>query len=99
MFVYMILSLCVSAALFLLIWTLRGRMLSPIVLGENMRLEIILTVCGDAPELENAVNCLLWLKKNGTLSGDIILQDKGMDGETLKIAEAFFKNEELSIIY
>ncbi len=80
-------ALSVAVALMLLLWLLRGVMLTPVRVGVNERLAIVLTVCGPAPELENTVEALLWLNHNGTLRAQLLVRDAGMDSDTRHTAE------------
>ena len=74
------------AAVCLLFWLARGYMLMPLHLGKHERLTIVLTVSGNAPELEQTVDGLCWLCSNGTLCGEIFVRDAGMNKETLEVA-------------
>ena len=81
------LALLAAVILGLFWWYLRGLLLTPVRLGKEEKLSLVLTVSGPAPELENTVDALLWLIRNGTLSGQIVLRDAGMDAETRHAAE------------
>jgi len=74
-------TLIVSCVCMLAIWYINGAMLTP-VSGENIDLHICVQVSGEAPELEQTVNGLLWLIDNGTMSGDIVILNSGMTEET-----------------
>ena len=76
-----------AAVLMLLLWRLRGVMLTPVRLGINEHLSVVLTVSGAAPELENTVEALLWLNHNGTLRAQLFVRDAGMDSDTRQAAE------------
>ena len=82
----------------LLCWLLRGAVLMPVKPGRNVRLRILLTVYGAAPTLEQTVDALLWLRANGTLPGEIILSDRGMDPETAAVAAALEKSGAIKIM-
>ena len=88
----MILKLCagtvIAAAILLILWLLRGVMLTPVRHGKHQHMTIVLTVSGPAPELEQTVDGLLWLIHNGTLRADLVIRDAGMDQETRRAAEA-----------
>jgi hypothetical protein len=77
----------ISAAIILLLWLLRGVMLTPVKKGKNQKLTVTLRVTGPSPELESTVDGLLWLIRNGTLPAEIIIEDAGMDSETRQAAE------------
>ncbi len=87
MAVKILVALGISAVLVLLMWLLRGTMLTPVRLGKNEQLSLVLTVSGPAPGLEHTVDALLWLVQNGTLRGQIVVRDGGMDQETRQIAQ------------
>ncbi|MGI5936529.1 MAG: hypothetical protein ACOX7I_06995 [Oscillospiraceae bacterium] len=82
-----IIAAVVAAAIILLMWLLRGVMLTPVKKGKNQKLTVTLKVTGPSPELENTVDGLLWLVRNGTLPAEIVIEDAGMDSETRQAAE------------
>jgi hypothetical protein len=88
----MILKLCagaaIAAAILVILWLLRGVMLTPVKHGKNQHMTVVITVRGAAPELEQTVDGLLWLIQNGTLRADLVIRDAGMDAETRRTAEA-----------
>lgn len=83
-----------AALLFLLLWVVRGSMLTPVRIGRNARLEMRLTVSGTCPELEESVDALLWLRENGTIRADIVVSDRGMD-ENTRLAAAILERKGL----
>ena len=83
----MLLSFAVAAAVVVLLWYARGAALTPVRLGKNERLAVVLTVTGAAPGLEHTVDGLLWLRQNGTLRARLLVRDAGMDGSTRRVAE------------
>ena len=90
-------SLLVSGILVFALWIVRGVLLTPIVIGRNESIRIILTVRGKSPCLQHTVESLMWLRDNGTLAGEIIVEDKGMDDETRQIAEILQRNGEITL--
>ena len=94
-----IFALVVAAGLWLLLWWLRGMMLLPLRLGKNQRLDLVLTVSGESQELEYTVNCLLWLIENGTLRGQLVLRDAGMDERTRQTAELLHRRGSVKLIH
>ena len=88
MFWKILLAVVLSAAVWLLCWLLRGVLMTPVKPGRNVRIRILLTVSGPSPALEQTVDALLWLRANGTLQGEILLEDHGMDADTAEIAAA-----------
>lgn len=86
MFWKILLSLVSAALIIFLVWWARGAMLTPISLGKQSKLTITLIVHGYEPALEETLDGLVWLRDNGTLRGEIVLIDDGMDEETRQIA-------------
>ncbi len=70
----------------LLLWKIRGALLTPVARGKNLRLRLVLHVTGPAPALEASVRGLAWLLEDGVLYGSVKIVDRGMDEETLEIA-------------
>ena len=87
-------ALGISAAVIFLLWLLRGFLLMPVSPGENEQLYIILRVSGPSPALENTVDSLLWLMDDGVLSGELALEDDGMDEETRQTARLLARRHE-----
>ncbi|HHU23432.1 MAG TPA: hypothetical protein GXZ52_08525 [Clostridiales bacterium] len=87
MIIDIFMAAAISAAIILLLWLLRGVMLTPVKKGKNQKLTVTLRVTGPSPELESTVDGLLWLIRNGTLPAEIIIEDAGMDSETRQAAE------------
>lgn len=85
-------SLLVSGVLVCALWAVRGALLTPIMIGKNEKIRIVLTVCGASPNLQNTVESLMWFRENGTLVCEIIVEDGGMDNETRQIAEIMRNN-------
>ena len=86
----MLLELLIAAAAALtafgLIWLLRGIVLTPVPKGRNMNIRIVLDIRGEAYELENTVEALCWLRKNGTLDAGIVVMAEGLGEETAAVA-------------
>ena len=76
-----------AAIVLLALWALRGVMLTPVRIGKNAGLELVISVTGPCPELEDMLDALLWLRQNGTLSASVKVVDLGMDEETSAIAQ------------
>lgn len=75
-----------AAAVMLVLWALRGIMLTPVRIGKNAELELLIRVSGPCPELEDMLDALMWLRQNGTLSAAVRVIDRGMDCETEAMA-------------
>ena len=80
-----------AALVLLLVWAVRGLMLTPVRPGTNTRLTVRLDVSGGDASLESAVSALEWLSANGTLPC-------GMDEATLAVAEALERDGRITII-
>ncbi|MCM1149856.1 MAG: hypothetical protein NC319_07210 [Butyricicoccus sp.] len=98
MLLRLIFAFAAAAALMLLLWLLRGVMLTPVRAGANERLSVVITVTGSAPELENTVDALLWLRQNGTLRAQVLVRDAGMEQETRRAAELLERRGAVKLI-
>lgn len=87
-----------AAALMILLWLVRGVMLTPVRAGTNERLSVVITVTGAAPELENTVDALLWLSQNGTLRAQVLVRDAGMEQNTRQAAELLERRGAVKLI-
>lgn len=87
-----------AAAAMMLLWLMRGVMLMPVRVGTNERLSVVITVTGAAPELENTVDALLWLGRNGTLRAQVLVRDAGMEQNTRKAAELLERRGAVKLI-
>ena len=86
MFWKILISALAAALIIFLVWWARGAMLTPVRIGKQSVLTIQLLVRGYEPALEETLDGLIWLRDNGTLKGDIVLIDAGMDEETRQMA-------------
>lgn len=86
MFVRILIAALIAAAIIIALWALRGFLLMPMKLGESTSLFVKLRVEGPEPRLEQTLDGLLWLRENGTLPADIIIEDCGMDSATREVA-------------
>lgn len=98
MLLNIVIALLAALGLSLLLWLLRGVMLTPVRLGKHQQLALVLTVSGESPELEHTVDSLLWLVENGTLRGQLLLRDAGMDDETRRVAELLERRGVIKLI-
>ena len=67
-------------------WLLRGVMITPVKTGARTQAAVYLRISGAEPRLEETLEGLIWLRQNGTLRADIVIEDAGMDEETKEIA-------------
>lgn len=91
-------AVAAAAVLILVLWLLRGVMLTPVRTGKNQQLSVVLTVSGSSPELENTVDGLMWLRQNGTLHAQLVVRDAGMDRETREMAEILERKGAIRLI-
>ena len=87
-----------AALVLLLVWAVRGLMLTPVRPGTNTRLTVRLDISGGDASLESAVSALEWLSANGTLPCGIEIGDLGMDEATLAVAETLERDGRITII-
>ena len=88
MLVNILAALAVSALLALVIWLLRGHMLTPVRAGEDLRLTVVVEVSGSGEGLEAAVRAIAWLRENGTLPCEIEIRGSGLSEAARETAEA-----------
>lgn len=98
MFMDFLIGFVIAAALFALLHYLKTRLLSPVPKGRNMRFSLVIAVNGAAPELENTVKALGWLRQSGKLDTEIVLRDCGMDDNTAAVAAKLAREGEVRII-
>ena len=70
---------------------LRASALLPVRPGRAQTLTVTIRSRGDDPALESTVNALLWLRENGTLPAEIVIEDGGMSAETRLLARLLEK--------
>ena len=74
-----------GAAVFALTY-LYDRLVLPVRPGKGERIDVLLSVSGDAPCLESTVKGLVYLKDSGRLPMSLELVDDGMSRDTLQTA-------------
>ena len=92
MLVNILAALAVSALLALVIWLLRGHMLTPVRAGEDLRLTVVVEVSGSGEGLEAAVRAIAWLRENGTLPCEIEIRGSGLSEAARETAEALARD-------
>lgn len=70
-----------------LLWMLSGALLTPVRSGRDTRITLVVQARGDAPELENLLRGIRWLRESGTLMADVLLVDCGLTEEAAALAE------------
>ena len=84
--------------LWLLCRRLRGALLTPVRPGKHLCLRLEITADGAAPELEQTVDALLWLRANGALPAELALRDRGMDPKTAEVAAALVRSGAVNLV-
>jgi len=69
------------AIIFWVIWSLFGSLRTPVRPGENTGVTTVITVRDNGEGLEQTLKSLIWLQENGTVPGQIILADAGLNKE------------------
>ena len=86
MTVYIAVGFAAAAVLWLIIWSVKGLLLTPVKLGRSTKASVLLTV---EPMLEYTLRSLVWLRENGTLKAEIDINAIDTDDETLGILQRF----------
>ena len=81
-------AVMISCCLLMAAWYVTGACLTPVRAGDGVQIKLLIGVSGSAPELEQAVSGLLWLIDNGTIPGEIVICDLGMDESARTAARA-----------
>jgi len=93
-----LITLLLTAVTALLLHALRSSLLLPVPLGRTTTLRIVLTVRGSAPELEQTVDALQWLRANRTLCGEICIRCADADAETRAVAKLLCRRGTIKIL-
>ena len=70
-----------------LLWMLTGALLTPVRSGRGTRITFVVQARGDAPELENLLRGIRWLRESGTLMADVLLVDCGLTDAARALCE------------
>lgn len=89
MLVDFIVGLAIATILLIMLWALKGLLLTPITSGENTRISIELQVTGTEPKLEQTIKGFVWLHDNGTLKANVRIDARNADASAKHIAEAY----------
>ena len=87
-----IVGLSAAALILVLLWAIKGLMLTPVCSGDSTDIAITLDIDGSERELEHTLKGLIWLRDNGTLKADIYLNLYGFDELTSHIARTYAAN-------
>ena len=91
MFTEIAIAILAAVVVFVILWKFYGTLMTPVKYGKGVRLYTVVRAEGNCPELEQTVDGLLYLVKNGVLYTDIIIADCGMDAETSDIVHLISK--------
>lgn len=89
MLVDFIVGLAIAAILLIMLWALKGLLLTPISSGENTCISIELRVRDSEPKLEQTIKGFVWLRDNGTLKANLCIDTHDADAAAKHIAEAY----------
>ena len=70
-----------------LLWMLSGALLTPVRSSQDAWLTLVIRVCGDAPELEQLLRGIRWLRESGTLVADVLLINCGLTDDAAALCE------------
>lgn len=77
-----ILAIIVAAATIVLLFAVKGRMLTPIRKGNGVEVFTLVKVSGNAESLEHTLRGLRWLMDDGKIDMPIIIVTKELDDDT-----------------
>lgn len=81
-----------------LLWMLGCALLTPVRSGRDTRITLVVQARGDAPELENLLRGIRWLRESGTLTADVLLVDCGLTDDARALCErAAWQREDLKL--
>ena len=84
-----VIAFIAAVLLLLIIWSLKGVLLLPVRQGTNTSVCMLVSVHGSDDSLEHTLDGLVWLRENGTLSGEIIIELIDCDDATRHMAERY----------
>ena len=87
-----VVGLAIAVIILLLLWSIKGLLLTPVSIGKSTDITITLGIDGSEPELEHTLKGLVWLRDNGTLKADIIIDLLNSDDITEHIARTYAEN-------
>lgn len=89
-----IITAAVTLGILLVLWMLKGAMVTPAPVGEGQLITTVIRVTGGAPELQRTIDALVWVTQNGGPRSRVVIEDAGMDAETRKMAELLARDNE-----
>lgn len=85
-------GLALALGIVLLIWSIRGLMLTPVKDSSAIGLTMLVRLSGADPGLEHCLDGLIWLRENGTIKADIRIEAIEPDEATRHICSAYVKD-------
>lgn len=92
MAVNLMVGLALALGIVLLIWSIRGLMLTPVKGSDTLELTTLVTINGTEPGLEQCLEGLIWLRENGTVRADIRIEASGLDEASRHICRSYAKD-------
>lgn len=89
MAINIIVGLALALGLTLLVWSIRGLMLTPVRGGSGLHLSMLVRLSGQDDGLEHCLDGLIWLRENGTVRADIIIEADGLDDAARHICRTY----------
>jgi len=84
-------EICLAAAIcgivLVIFFIVRRILLTPIPKTDGASIVTVVSVSGDAPQLEQTIGGLLWLLDSGTLDSTILIVDRGLSESGRKMAQ------------
>lgn len=77
-----------------LLWMLGCALLTPVRSGRDTRITLVVQARGDAPELEQLLRGIRWLRENGTLMADVLLVDCCLTDDARALCERAARQRE-----
>lgn len=84
-------TILAAALVAMLLWKFYAFMLTPVKLGQGAHVWTVLKIDGECTDIEQTVDGLLWLYRNGILRSKVLIVDCNMNVETRELAEIIVK--------
>ena len=88
------LAIICAAILLMEAWNMKNRLLTPVHLGRNTDISVVIEVKGEEPALEQTLKSLVWLNESGVLNAPVYVKLEGASQSTTQTAELFAKKYE-----
>jgi hypothetical protein len=76
----------VCGTFLLLIWLIRGLVVTPVPVDENTKLFMVVAVSGDGGNFEQTIHSLEWLRSESRIPMELVVTDCGLDDEGRRLA-------------